>query len=118
MRLSDLDEHARQLRAMADAFGAQVEAAKAQQDPFAAHYFASRQRFRRAIDGDTKSGKRSERALVESYKQATDLGFKGSIRQWEGLLTICLWRAEVSPQPSGMPLPSARTNTDFANGRE
>src|SRR5688500_1685863 len=97
MTLTNLDTLARELRALLAAasqsveqLATQVDAARAQADPFASHYFAARRSYRLACETATKSGKAIERALHSSYLKAMDLGFKGSIRDWEGLLRICL----------------------------
>lgn len=97
MTLSDLETLARDLRAhMAEAttilerFAAKLDAARAEADPFAALYFAARKDYRYAVRTANKGGAKIERSLISSYKKAMELGFKGSIRDWEGLLRVCL----------------------------
>jgi hypothetical protein len=97
MTLTELDRLARDLQALlataterVDDFATEVSAARAQPDPFASLYFAARKSYRRACDTANKSGKNIERVLISTYRKAMDLGFKGSIRDWEALLRICL----------------------------
>jgi hypothetical protein len=68
----------------------QVDSAKAHPDPFAAHYFAARKSYSVACRVANKGGAKIERNLISTYKMAMTLGFKGSIREWEALLRICL----------------------------
>ena len=97
MTLTGLDTLARELRralshatATVDHFAKDLEAAKAAPDPFASLYYAARRSYRRACETANKSGKTIERDLQSTYIKAMDLGFKGSIREWEALLRICL----------------------------
>jgi hypothetical protein len=97
MTLSQLETLARDLRellttanARVNSLTTQLEAARAEPDPFASHYFAARKTYRHACATANKGGAKIERALLSTYKTATDLGFKGSIRDWETLLRICL----------------------------
>lgn len=53
-------------------------------DPLALHIFASRRRYRGTED--TKGGRRREMAVRLSYGSACDLGFRGSLDEWERLL--------------------------------
>jgi hypothetical protein len=53
-------------------------------DPLASHIFVARRAYRHI--GDTKSGKRREVAARLSWQQACDLGFRGSLTDWERLL--------------------------------
>jgi hypothetical protein len=57
---------------------------KAEHDPLASHIFISRREYRTAID--TKSGKRREVAARLSYQAACELGFQGSLHEWERLM--------------------------------
>ena len=61
-----------------------VAAMKAEHDPLASHIFASRRQYRTA--NDTKSGKRREVSARLSYNAACELGFRGSLDEWERLL--------------------------------
>lgn len=97
MTLSDLESLARDLRALltdairtVEVFATKIDAARAAPDPFAALYFAARKDYRHACRTANKGGAKIERSLLSSYKKAMDLGFKGSIREWEALLRVCL----------------------------
>lgn len=57
---------------------------RAEHDPLAVHIFLSRRDYRKM--DDTKSGKRHERSAWTSYREASDLGFRGSIEEWRRLL--------------------------------
>lgn len=61
-----------------------LEEARAEPDPLAMHIFASRRQYRNTPD--TKSGKRSEMAARLSWQAACDLGFRGSLGEWERLM--------------------------------
>lgn len=61
-----------------------VAALRSEHDPLAVHIFASRREYRSA--NDTKSGKRREVAARLSYSRACDLGFRGSLDDWEKLM--------------------------------
>ena len=78
------------IRTLADRLTQKVETAKSYADPFAAHYFVARKAYRVACDTTGKSGSRIERTVLSTYQMAINLGFKGSVRDWEGLLRICL----------------------------
>ena len=57
---------------------------KAEHDPLASHIFVSRRRYRNA--NDTKAGKRREMNARLSFNTACELGFRGSLDEWERLL--------------------------------
>jgi hypothetical protein len=57
---------------------------KADHDPLASHIFVSRRHYRTA--NDTKSGKRREVTARLSYSAACELGFRGSLDEWERLM--------------------------------
>lgn len=61
-----------------------VAAMKTEHDPLALHIFLSRREYRSA--NDTKSGKRSEVRARLSYSAACELGFRGSLDEWERLM--------------------------------
>lgn len=61
-----------------------LEEARAEPDPLAVHIFASRRQYRNVAD--TKSGKRSETTARLSWQTACDLGFRGSLGEWERLM--------------------------------
>jgi len=57
---------------------------RAGSDPLASHIFISRRHYRQV--NDTKSGKRRESAALSSYHSAVELGFRGSLHEWERLM--------------------------------
>ena len=61
-----------------------LEEAKAEPDPLATHIFVSRRQYRNMPD--TKSGKRHVVAARMSWQTACELGFRGSLGEWERLL--------------------------------
>ena len=62
----------------------EVAAMKAEHDPLASHIFISRRHYRNA--NDTKSGKRREINARLSFNTACELGFHGSLDEWERLM--------------------------------
>ena len=63
---------------------AALEEMRAEPDPLAVHIFVSRRQYRNMPD--TKSGKRHEREARSSWQTACDLGFRGSLGEWERLM--------------------------------
>jgi hypothetical protein len=61
-----------------------VETIRAEQDPLASHIFISRRQYRNAKD--TKGGKRREMNARLSFNTACELGFRGSLDEWERLM--------------------------------
>jgi hypothetical protein len=61
-----------------------VAALKAEHDPLASHIFVSRRHYRSA--NDTKSAKRREINARLSFNTACELGFRGSLDEWERLM--------------------------------
>lgn len=70
-------------RAIREVEGALAEV-RATHDPLALHIFVSRRDYEKM--SDTKSGKRHERATVESWRQACQLGYRGQLHEWERLM--------------------------------
>jgi hypothetical protein len=62
----------------------ELAAMKTEHDPLASHIFISRRHYRNA--SDTKSGKRREMTARVSFNTACDLGFRGSLDEWERLM--------------------------------
>jgi hypothetical protein len=62
----------------------ELAAMKSGQDPLASHIFVSRRNYRNA--NDTKSGKRRELNARLSFNTACELGFRGSLDEWERLM--------------------------------
>jgi hypothetical protein len=63
---------------------AELAAMKAEHDPLASHIFISRRNYRNA--NDTKGGKRREINARLSFNTACELGFRGSLDEWERLM--------------------------------
>jgi hypothetical protein len=61
-----------------------VETMRGDHDPLASHIFISRWHYRNA--DDTKSGKRREINARLSFNTACELGFRGSLDEWERLM--------------------------------
>jgi hypothetical protein len=61
-----------------------VENMRAEHDPLASHIFISRRHYRNP--NDTKSGKRREINARLSFSTACELGFRGSLDEWERLM--------------------------------
>jgi hypothetical protein len=62
----------------------ELGAMKAEHDPLASHIFVSRRYYRNV--NDTKSGKRREMIARLSFNTACELGFRGSLDEWERLM--------------------------------
>jgi hypothetical protein len=63
---------------------AALEEMRAESDPLAVHIFVSRRLYRNMPY--TKSGKRTGTAARMSWQTACDLGFRGSLGEWERLM--------------------------------
>jgi hypothetical protein len=61
-----------------------VETMRTEHDPLASHIFISRRQYRSA--NDTKGGKRREINARLSFNTACELGFRGSLDEWERLM--------------------------------
>ena len=57
---------------------------KTEHDPLASHIFISRRHYRNIAD--TKGGKRREMNARLSFNTACELGFRGSLDEWERLM--------------------------------
>jgi hypothetical protein len=57
---------------------------KTEHDPLASHIFISRRHYRKIAD--TKGGKRREMNARLSFNTACELGFRGSLDEWERLM--------------------------------
>jgi hypothetical protein len=62
----------------------ELAAMKTEHDPLASHIFVSRRHYRNVTD--TKSGKRREMIARLSFNTACELGFRGSLGEWERLM--------------------------------
>ena len=63
---------------------AAIEEMRSEQDPPASHIFVSRRSYQNM--SDIKSGKRHHLSARLSWQQACELGFRGTIEEWERLL--------------------------------
>jgi hypothetical protein len=75
------------LAALGDAMrevNATIEEMRCEHDPLAVHIFVSRRNCRNVHD--TKSGKRRDTAARLSWQSACDLGFRGTLGEWERLM--------------------------------
>jgi len=61
-----------------------VETIRAEHDPLASHIFISRRHYRNV--NDTKGGKRRQMNARLSFNTACELGFRGSLDEWERLM--------------------------------
>jgi hypothetical protein len=84
MRASRLQEALERLTAAIRDVECELAAMKAEQDRLASHIFVSRRSYRNV--SDTKSGKRGEMNARLSFNTACELGFRGSLDEWERLM--------------------------------
>ncbi len=84
MRAARLQDALERLTAAIRNVEAELAAMKAEHDPLASHIFISRRNYRN-VD-DTKSGKRREINARLSFNTACELGFRGSLDEWERLM--------------------------------
>lgn len=63
---------------------AALQEMRVEPDPLAVHIFVSRRQYRNMPD--TKSGKRRDVAARLSWQTACDLGFQGTLGEWERLM--------------------------------
>lgn len=61
-----------------------LNAMRVERDPLAVHIFVSRRQYRNTPD--TKSGKRAETVARLTWQTACELGFRGSLGEWERLI--------------------------------
>ncbi len=84
MRVDRLQAALAQLNEAMREVDAALQEMRAEHDPLAVHIFVSRRQYRRTPD--TKSGKRLGVAARLSWQQACELGFGGSLGEWERLM--------------------------------
>jgi hypothetical protein len=84
MRAARLQDALERLSAAIHDVECELEAMKAEHDPLASHIFTSRRHYRNA--NDTKSGKRRGTNARLSFNTACELGFRGSLDEWERLM--------------------------------
>jgi len=84
MQSRELQDALKTLRAAIKEVEAVVEEMHSEKDPLAVHIFVSRRNYRKVHD--TKSGKRRDTAALLSWQCACDLGFNGTLGEWERLM--------------------------------
>ena len=84
MRAARLEKALKRLTAAVRDVECELAAMKAERDPLASHIFVSRRHYRNA--NNTKSGKRREINAQLSFNTACELGFRGSLDEWERLM--------------------------------
>ena len=84
MRAARLQDSLERLTAAIRDVESELAAMKAEHDPLALHIFVSRRHYRNVKD--TKSGKRHEVIARLSFNTACELGFRGSVDEWERLM--------------------------------
>jgi hypothetical protein len=84
MRAARLQDALERLTAAIRDVESELAEMKAEHDPIASHIFVSRRNYRTV--NDTKSGKRRETMARLSFNTACELGFRGSLNEWERLL--------------------------------
>jgi len=84
MRAARLQQALERLTAAIRDVESELAAMKAEHDPLASHIFVSRRHYRNA--NDTKSGKRREMTARLNFNTACELGFRGSLDEWERLM--------------------------------
>ena len=75
-----------------------VETMQAEHDPLASHIFVSRRHYRNVHD--TKGGTRREMNARLSFNTACELGFGGSLDEWERLMSAVVrrWILRLGPE--------------------
>ena len=84
MRAARLQDALERLATAIHDVEAEPAAMKREHDPLASHIFFSRRHYRNV--NDTKSGKRLEMVARSSFSTACELGFRGSLDEWERLM--------------------------------
>jgi hypothetical protein len=84
MRAARLQDTLERLTAAIRDVESELAAMKAEHDELASHIFVSRRSYRNVTD--TKSGKRREMTARLSFNTACELGFRGSLDEWERLM--------------------------------
>jgi hypothetical protein len=99
MRAARLHDALERLTAAIRDVESELVAMKAEHDPLASHIFISRRSYRNV--SDTKSGKRREMTARLSFNTACELGFRGSLDEWERLMgAVARRNAGSTPGPS------------------
>ena len=87
-------------------FEAELATIEAEHDPLASHIFISRRHYRNAKD--TKGGKRREINARLSFNTACELGFRGSLDEWERLNGEQLQSGERTGESGCLTMPCGR----------
>jgi len=81
MRVARLENALERLTAAIRNVESELASMKAEHGPLASHIFVSRRHYRNA--NNTKGGKRREMNARLSFNTACELGFRGSLDEWE-----------------------------------
>ena len=84
MQARKLQDALQDLKTAINHVEAVLDEMQSDKDPLAVHIFVSRRHYRHVQD--TKSGKRRETEALISWKAACDLGFRGTLAEWERLM--------------------------------
>ena len=84
MRAARLQDALERLTAAIRDVESELAAMKAEHDPLASHIFVPRRHYRNV--NDAKSGKRREITARLSFNTACEIGFRGSLDEWERLM--------------------------------
>ena len=84
MRVARLQNALERLSAAMRDVEAELAMMEAEHDSLASHFFISRRHYRNA--SDTKGGKRREMNARLSFDAGCELGFRGSLDEWERLM--------------------------------
>ena len=100
MQANRLQNALKTLSEAIEGVNAAVEEMRSEHDSLASHIFVSRRQYRNIPD--TKSGKRSETAARLSWQTACELGFRGSLGEWERLMGAAKWvDCQFDPRNTG-----------------
>jgi hypothetical protein len=119
MRAARLQDALERLTAAISDVESELAAMKAEHDPLASHIFISRRYYRNA--NDTKSGKRRETMARLSFNTACEIGFRGSLDEWEQLrggellrhYLFFAWNTDWTPWSfKDFPAPTVRKDFD------
>ena len=84
MRAARLENALERLTTAIHDVESELASMKAEHDPLASHIFVSRRHYRNV--NDMKSGKRRDVNARLSFDTACELGFRGSVDEWERLM--------------------------------
>jgi hypothetical protein len=85
MHANQLEDALTKLSEAIQEMEAVLKTMRAEHDPLAVHIFVSRRRYRNTPD--TKGGKRTDTVVRLTWQSACDLGFRGSLGEWERLIS-------------------------------